>query len=323
MAERWQRELTKLRRGTPPDGLWDRVAEGPRMDPLSEPRRSRLAAAAVAVAVVALAAMFAVRAFAPSRARDHTLSGPDVLTVPTRGVTAPAFLTDGHPIFVVHHEDGTVTVVDAFSTHRALGFEEIVVWCPTTRQLVEWAHEAHWDEYGRWHSAGPAPSGLPTYRFDVVARDPNGDPASIRVGEPRDPDPGRSAAITEPSRPPFCPPDDAFVTHSIDPSDIYASPDAAVAAAPAGWVAVHGTLHVDDRDAFTQLCAEVADGACVDGVPVRGLDTVRFLLEIIRKYPGQTGYDEPQVWLVRVRDGLIDDPAIAGFLNGAGGGVHR
>jgi hypothetical protein len=319
MAERWQRELTKLRGGAPPAELWDRVAEGPRMDPLSEPRRSRLAAAAVAVVVFALAAVFAFRALDPVRT-DRTLGGSNVVTVPPRGDTEPAFLSDGHPIFVVHHEDGTVTVVDAFSTHRAFGFEEIVVWCPTTRHLVEWAHEAHWDEYGRWHSAGPAPSGLPTYAFDVAARDPNGDPATIRIGEPREPDPGRSAAVTDPSRPPFCPPDGSYVTHTLDPSDIYDSPEAAVAAAPAGWVAIRGTLHVDDADAFTQLCAEVADGACVDGVPVRGLDTVRFLLEIIRKYPGETGYDKPQVWLVRVRDGLIDDPAIAGFLNGAG--VH-
>ena len=318
MAERWQRELTKLRGGAPPAELWDRVVEGPRMDPLSEPRRSRLAAAAVAVVVFALAAAFAFRALGPVLT-DRTLDGSNVVSIPPRGEVKPAFLSDGHPIFVVHHEDGTVTVVDAFSTHRAFGFEEIVVWCPTTRHLVEWAHEAHWDEYGRWHSAGPAPSGLTTFAFDVTARDPKGDAATIRVGEAQEPDPGRSAAVTDPSRPPFCPPDGSYVTHTIDPSDIYGSPEAAVAAAPAGWVAVRGTLHVDDLDAFTQLCAEVADGACVDGVPVRGLDTVRFLLEIIRKHPG-TGYEEPQVWLVRVRDGVIDDPAIAGFLNGAG--VH-
>jgi hypothetical protein len=321
MTERWQRELTKLRDAELPEGLWERVSEGPRLDPLAPARRSRLAAAAVAVVVFALAAAFAFRAFGPFRA-DRTIPGWNVLTVPARGETAPVFLSDGHPIFVVHHEDGTVTVVDAFSTHRAFGFEEIVVWCPTTRQLVEWAHEAHWDEYGRWHSAGPAPSGLPTYAFDVTARDPNGDPATIRVGEAQEPDPGRSAAVTDPSRPPFCPPDDSYTTHTIDPSDIYESPEAAVAAAPTGWIAVRGTLHVDDRDAFTQLCAGVADGACVDGVPVRGLDTVRFLLEIIRKHPG-TGYEEPQTWLVRVSDGVIDDPAIAGFLKGAGGGVHR
>jgi hypothetical protein len=322
MAERWQRELTKLRGGVPPEGLWEKATQGPRMDPLSEPRRSRVAAAAVAVVVFALAAAFAFRALDPIRT-DRTLGGSDVVTVPVRGEAEPAFLSDGHPIFVVHHEDGSVTVVDAFSTHRAFGFEEIVVWCPTTRHLVEWAHEAHWDEFGRWHSAGPAPSGLPTYAFDVTARDSNGDPAAIRIGEPQEPDPGRSPAVTDPSRPPLRPPDGSYVTHTIEASDIYASPDAAVAAAPAGWVAVRGTLHVDDRDAFTQLCAEVVDGACVGGVPVRGLDTVRLLLEIIRKYPGQTGYEEPQVWLVRVRDGVLDDPAIAGFLHGAGGGVHR
>lgn len=322
MAERWQRELTKLRKGVPPEGLWERAAQGPHMDPLSEPRRSRLAAGAVAVAVFVLAAMFAVRAFGPFRNPDHTLEGPDVLTVPSLGRTTAAFLPDGHPIFVVHHEDGTVSVVDAFSSHRPFGFEELVVWCPTNRDFVEWAHEAHYDESGIWYSGGPAYADLPTFSFDVVETDASGDPAAIRVGHIRKPDPdlGGSAAVTDPSRPPFCPPDGSYVTHTLDPSDIYDSPGAAVAAAPAGWVAVRGTLHVDDADAFTQLCAEVADGACVDGVPVRGLDTVRFLLEIIRKYPGETGYDKPQVWLVRVRDGVIDDPAIAGFLNGAG--VH-
>lgn len=246
MAERWKRELTKLRAGELPDGLWDRVTEGPRMEPLREPGRSQLAAAAVAVVVFVLAAAFAFEAFGPFRA-DRTLSGPDVLTVPARGQAEPAFLPDGRPIFVVHHEDGTVTVVDALSNHHAFGFEEIVVWCPTTRHLVEWAHEAHWDEYGRWDPGGPAPFGLVTYAFDVEARDPNGDPATIHVGDAMAPDPGHSAAHTGPSRPPFCPPDDAFVTHTIDPSEIYDAPEAAVAAAPAGWVAVRGTMKVDTR----------------------------------------------------------------------------
>lgn len=118
MAERWKRELTKLRAGELPDGLWDRVTEGPRMEPLREPGRSQLAAAAVAVVVFVLAAAFAFEAFGPFRA-DRTLSGPDVLTVPARGQAEPAFLPEGRPIFVVHHEDGTVTVVDALSSHHA------------------------------------------------------------------------------------------------------------------------------------------------------------------------------------------------------------
>ncbi len=226
------------------------------MDPLAEPRRSRLAAAVVAVAVFALAAMFVVRAFGPFRNPDHTLGGQDLLSVPARGESAAAFLPDGHPIFVVHHEDGTLSVVDAFSSHRPFGFEEIVVWCPTTRDFVEWAHEAHYDESGIWYRGGPAYADLPTFAFDVVETDANGEPAAIRVGDIRTPDPdlGGSAAVTDPSRPPFCPPDGSYVTRTIDPSDIYGSPEAAVAAAPGGWVAVRGTLHVDDRDAFTQLC---------------------------------------------------------------------
>jgi hypothetical protein len=317
MTERWQRELIKLRSAQLPEGLWERASEGPRMDPLSAPAPSRLAAGLIAVLVFLLAAVFAFRAFGPLSS-DRTLSGPDRLTVPPRGVTAPAFLPDGHPVFVVHHEDGTVTVVDGLSTHHPFGFEELVVWCPTTRQLVEWAHEAHWDELGRWEAGGPAPSGLPTYRFDVVDRGANGDPATIEVGAPTAPDPGHSAPVTEPTRPPFCPPDDAYVAHRLDPSTIYASPADAVAASPTGWVAVRGTLHVDDADGFIQLCARVSDGAWFEGVPVRGLDNMRFLLEIHRKYPGETGYDAPdQVWLVRVNDGLIDDPAIGGFLPGA------
>jgi len=317
MTERWQRELTKLRSGAPPVDLWDRVGGGPRMEPIAEPRRSRIAAAVVATVVFALAAVFALRAFGSIGSIDRTLSGPEALPVPAVGETAPAFLPDGRPIFVVHHLDGGVSVVDAFSPHRAFGFEELVVWCPTTRHFVEWAHEAHFDERGTWHSAGPAPESLVTYRFEVVSHDANGAPTQIGVGAPLPPDPARSASETSPDRPPFCPPDGAFVTHAIDPDAIYDEPADAVADAPEGWVAVRGTLSIDDTDAFAQLCAEVADGACVDGVPVRGLDTVRFLLEIIRKYPGETGYEEPQVWLVRVRDGVIDDPAIAGFLNGA------
>lgn len=323
MAERWQRELTKLRGGTPPEGLWDRVAEGPRMDPLLVPGRSRLAAAAVAVTVFGLAAVFALRAFEPFGIADHTLAGPGVLAVPAPGETAAEFLPDGHPVFVVHHEDGAVSVVDAFSSHGAWGFEDLVVWCPTTRHFVEWAHEAHFDEYGVWHSAGPAPFGLATYDFEVVGRDASGDPASIHVGEERDPDPGHSASETEPSRPPFCPPGDSFITHSIESSAIYDSPADAVAAAPEGYVAVRGTLLVDDTDAYVQLCAEVVEGVCVDGVPVRGIDSVRFLLEVLRPHEETLAYEEPQVWLVRVRDGVIDDPGGVSFFEGGGGGVHR
>jgi hypothetical protein len=56
MAERWQRELRKLKTLEPPPGLWDRVMTGPRREPPRPRRTWRViapAAAAVAVAVVA------------------------------------------------------------------------------------------------------------------------------------------------------------------------------------------------------------------------------------------------------------------------------
>ena len=314
MAERWQRELTKLRRAEVPGDLWERVLQGPRLEPPPTRARSRVVAAATAFAVFAVGAVIVLRAFGPFGSADRTLAGPDVLAVPAFGEVAPEFLPDGRPIFVVHHQDGTLSVVDAFSPHRAWGFEELVVWCPSTRHFVEWAHEAHFDEYGRYDSAGPAPTGIATFAFEVVERDAAGDPTSIRVGAMQEPDPGRSPPETDPSRPPFCPPDDRFVTHTIDGSRVFDTPAEAVAAEPDGWIAVRGTLLVSNEDAFVQLCAEVRGDRCEGGAIVRGIDGVGLLVNVLRPYPG-TGYEEPTLWLVRVRDGVIDDPAIAGFLD--------
>jgi hypothetical protein len=130
----------------------------------------------------AVAAILVWRVFAPAGTHDRTLSGADVLDVPRAGEVAPVFLADGRPVFIVHHGDGTVSVVDAFSSHVQYGLKDLVAWCPSTRHFVEVAHEARYDEFGNWHSAGPATSGLATFAFEVVERDTSGDPSSIRVG---------------------------------------------------------------------------------------------------------------------------------------------
>jgi hypothetical protein len=131
MDDRSQRELTKLRGGELPDDLWDRVMEGPRLAPLAPRGRSRVTAAVVAFAVFGLAAFFLWRAFAETAVTQP--AGSDVVTVPPRGETSAVYLADGRPVFVVHHEDGTVSVADGFSSHRAWGVEALNVWCPTTR----------------------------------------------------------------------------------------------------------------------------------------------------------------------------------------------
>lgn len=307
MTERWQREVAKLHRAELPADLWERIAEGPRLQPLPPPGPSRVIVATTALALFLAAAALLWIVFTPFRTTVRSLAGSDVLPVPPRGETSPMFLADGRPVFVVHHEDGTLSVVDAFSSHRAWGFEEPVEWCPTTRQFVEWAHEAHFDEYGTWTSAGPAPSGLATFAFQVVGRDAAGDPTSIRVGAMQAPDPGGSAPITDPSRPPFCPGAEP-VTFTIDAAQVWDSPAGAVAARPQGWIAVRGTLSVAS-DGFVQLCSQLDGERCQDAAVVRGIDGVGLMVNVLQRYPG-TGYEKPHVWLAQVRGGVLDDLAI-------------
>ena len=328
MDDRYRRELTKLRGAELPDGLWDRVQDGPRLAPLAPDGRSRVTAAVVAFAVFGLAAFFVWKAFTETAPAIQP-AGSDMVSVPPRGETSAVFLADGRPVFVVHHEDGTVSVVDGFSSHRAWGVEELNVWCPSTRQFVEVAHEARFDEYGEFASP-PAPGGVATFAFQVTETDPVGDPSSIVVGEMRDGTPG--GGDSGPDRPPFCPPGGAtgdetlipvtggysgdtgmVVAHSLEGVHVWGSPAEAVAASPTGWAAVQGTMLVNP-DGFVQLCAQVVDGACQGGVVVRGVDGIGLYLNVTR-LPDVTGYEEPQVWLVQVHDGVIDDPAgFSGFL---------
>jgi hypothetical protein len=324
MTERWQAELTKLRDAQLPTDLWDRVGEGPRLEPLGPPPRSRVAAGVVAIAVFAVAAVLVWRVFAPAGTGDQALPGADLLEVPPRGEVAPVFLADGRPVFVVHHVDGAVSVVDAFSSHVQYGLKDVVAWCPSTREFVEVAHEARFDEFGDWRSAGPAPAGLATFAFDVVERDANGDPTSIQIGAIREPSPGGSAPTTDPSTyPEFCagPSDPApgtptvrsgttdqvgtVVAHGVDEADVWPSPAAAVAAAPDGWIAVRGRLLVSP-DGFVELCADVEGDRCIDGASVRGVDGVGLLVNVIVPHPEWYGV-EPQTWIARVEDGLLRD----------------
>jgi hypothetical protein len=327
MTERWQAELTKLRRAQLPAEVWDRVGEGPRLEPLGPPPRSRLAAGVIALAVFALGAILVWRLVPTGEPTVRSLAGPEVLEVPASGV-APAFLSDGRPVFVVHHADGSISVIDGFSSHRPFGLLDIVGWCPSTSEFVELAHEARFDEFGNWVSAGPAPSGLATFDFDVVERDASGNPVAIRVGTMRNPSPGGSAHETDPSTyPAFCPAEDPdaatpgtqavvsgntgqagrVLTHSISLDDVWSTPAALVAAAPGGWAAVDGQLFVAP-DGFVQLCADVVEDRCVDGAIVRGLDGIRLKLDVIDRYPDFYAV-HPYTWLARVQDGVLVDLA--------------
>lgn len=307
MTDRWQHAATRLRRLEPPSDLWPRISEGPSMAPLPPPRRTRVVAAVTALGVFAAVGVLLWIAFTPGRTAVDTLSGPNVVAVPPRGEVSPVFLDDGRPVFVVHHEDGTVSVVDAFSSHRAWGFEELNVWCSSTREFVELFHETRFDEYGDWAGVGPAPTGLQTFAFEPVELDADGDPATIRIGEIRPGSPeGVGPEGSDPDRPELCPGDEGtIVRHTISEAAVFDTPAAAVEAAPHGWIAIRGTLHIA-RDGFVRLCGEIDGDRCIDGAIVRGIDGIRLMLEISQN-PRMTGYSVPHVWIAQVREGVLDD----------------
>ncbi|MFN8233427.1 MAG: hypothetical protein U0V56_08155 [Actinomycetota bacterium] len=82
---------------------------------------------------------------------------------------------------------------------------------------------------------------------------------------------------------------------------------------------VQATMHVA-TDGFVQMCAQVVDDVCEGGVVVRGVDGVGLYVNVTR-FDWVSGYEEPQIWLVRVVDGVFDDPA--GFGRDASAAVRR
>ena len=278
----------------PAPDLWRRIETGePRGVRPPEPR-SRMLVAVLALAIAGAGIFLALRALVLSPgqpAAPSGLSGSDVVDVPAIGETAPAFLADGHPVFVVHHEDDTVGVVDAFSTHRPWGVEELVGWCPSSRTFDEPEHGAKFNEYGQY-LAGPAAADLARYEVERMG-------SRVRVGSAIVPatrsDTPRVGFEGEP-----CEGTGAPVTlHSIPHSAVFASPAEAVRSRPEGWIALRGTLLVRGEEPAL-LCATVEEGLCAWPAVVEGIDSKAWLDFL----------DTPEVtidneWIARVQGGHL------------------
>ncbi|HAS12781.1 MAG TPA: hypothetical protein DCS55_20065, partial [Acidimicrobiaceae bacterium] len=144
-----------------------------------------------------------------------TVAGPDgadtesQLTVPESGALAQQ-LADGTPVWVVRHADGSVSVVDAVSTHRPFGAGTLVGWCESSRGFVDPMYGSQYDGHGR-KQAGPAPRGLDEYPVASV----DGDTVTVTgtaVEQPRAADGGPEAS--EPAGP-HC-----FHTDGDDDADV-------------------------------------------------------------------------------------------------------
>ncbi len=263
MNERWKRELVKLR-GAPelPEDLWARVAEGPRMDVAGPAPWRRAATIVVAFAVVIPVLVFAWIGLRSLHGGRVVPRGSDVLDVPAIGQVAPANLADGRPVFVVHHPDGTVSVIDGFSTHVPFGLAKLISWCPTSRTFDDLFHGSRWDDSG-YYELGPAPTGLVRYETTILAD------GRVRVGPAIAPAPRGAGGAFKPAGP-FCQGTSGIVYPTL-PTQVFHSPSAVVDAAPSGWVAVKGILlEVGGR---AQLCSPVSQGSeCQDAEVVDGLD---------------------------------------------------
>ena len=277
------RRLRQVDHISPPD-LWDQI-EGrhPRQTP-PPGGRSRVVTVALALALAATGIFFVTRAFELMPGREATpggWEGSDELKIPPLGEASAEFLADGRPVWVVHHEDGTVSVFDGFSTHRPWGVQELVGWCASGRYFEELAHGASYNENGLWLD-GPGTADL---AFFETQRTPGGIRVGVRV-EPKTRSairPGHFHSQAQPSyQGPACytagmvpgPPPPQM--HEFPESPTYASPAGAIEAQPNGWIKLHGVLLVQ-RDEPTYLCVSAAGDSCTSPASVEGFSAQKWL----------------------------------------------
>lgn len=187
-------------------------------------------------------------------------------------------------LFVVRHDGGGVTVVDPVSTHRPWGISYLVSWCPDSRTFVDTAHGSIFDEYGRY-LAGPAPTGLRTYRVWHKPGEPGTyDVTGLLPGGPRSRGKGPTTA---------CAPRDLASLgfedtygYSPPPGDFHPS-----------LVVLSGEL-VITRDNGVWMCS-AGSGGCGGRTPVEGVDTSILGRKWKMRIPG--------VWRAWVDDEVMRD----------------
>jgi hypothetical protein len=278
---------------------------GPPPSSSGPPRRGGIVAAArerpavlafVAVGVVVLGVVV-VNALGGSGGSSVSLiTGSRELRVPAIGDAAAAFLADGRPVFVVHHEDGTVSVVDAFSTHRPFGVGPLVAWCAASRTFDDIPHGSTFDEQGRY-ILGPAPTGLVTF----AATELGTTPPTVRVGARQLPEPRTDVGSPLSGSP--CTSSAGTLSHRISQEQITDPPSVALGGPPARWIAVAGVLVVTS-DGGAKLCSTsggAAEPSCDLGAPVAGVDGTGLLRG------ASTYVSDVSTWLVRTNGTTLLD----------------
>jgi hypothetical protein len=278
---------------------------GPPPSSSGPPRRAGIVAAAcerpavlaiAAVAVVLLGVVIMNVLGGSGGLGVAPIAGSQELRVPPLGDAAAAFLADGRPVFVVHHEDDTVSVVDAFSTHTPFGVGTLVAWCDASRTFDDLRHGSTFDEWGRY-LLGPAPTGLVTFEATELGTTP----ATVHVGARQLPEPRTDVGAPLSGSP--CTSTTDTLSHRIGQAQITGPPSVALEGRPARWIAVAGVLGVTS-DGGARLCP-ASDGAaqpsCDLGAPVSGVDGAGLL------HGASIYVSDVSTWLVRTNGTTLSD----------------
>ena len=206
---------------------------------------------------------------------------------PEPGETLATYLDDGRPVFLVRHQNGDISVLDATSTHVADGVRILNVWCPKSRAFQDLRSGGGWDEWGVLHR-GPPPSGLGTFSWKLRLGDET-HATGIDVTGFAGRVPGRAKSD---GRSMFdgCDPSN-WLFHTFDGMTPL-TPAAAVASSPGGWVLLRGRIDF----AGLRLCSE--DAACLEPAHVADL-------RIPGNYPHVELVERTSDYLARVRDGAL------------------
>jgi hypothetical protein len=256
------------------------VRDNPRM------RSTRLGPAVLVLPGVGLVA--AVFIGVTALLRDEEPAPVEIVRRPTPGEVRPDYLSDGTPVWVIGHEDGSVDVLSGFDTHRPYNLGKILWWCPSARAFENPEHGSRYDEYGL-RIGGPAPTGLPAYEIVLSA-------SRVGVGDlQRAPPPDAPhSGPAEPDRDWCTFPEDDVTFHTFDDWPIWESPTEAVAAAPEGWILLEGGLAIVDGQ--VSLCA------------LSGCDDAVRAANVPEPDPGMViGPLFGERFIARVRDGVLTD----------------
>lgn len=138
-------------------------------------------------------------------------------------------------IFVVHHQNGRISVLDALSPHVLSGISSLLAWCPEARVFTDLAYGSRFDEWGV-HGAGPAPSSMTAFSWERVST------FGLRVTGVVGPAGPRAGADLAPVDWGRC----HYTMHRLERTA--ALTPAKAAALPGGvWVALQGRLDLEGR----------------------------------------------------------------------------